>query len=1619
MKKIIILVLALVMALPPVTLGQTYEGNLEQQVGADYDKWFQGLIRSGQVAKDAFKVLEGIGYMNRELYEDLGLVVYGSPASIHDNDFKPVAGGYYTHEGQAGEWRYHGYSVGGEKYPNDPFPLDGNADDAMEDVVWNYKPWAKESYGNRSYVHNYSDEGAPGVNSEILIKLKDFPNRAHAPEYLSDWVLFENQINEGFPFDLGAKASDASYVTDVIYTGDADYDASVIGGDRNFINYAAVSQQPTAAFNGGATMFLKSKHGEGRYGAWYWTMPIEKVDYKFPSRAEAQVSVFDKAYDKASKTWHLRLLLTSELMDGDVYVGSESEVKIQRQTHINREDIKSWDMVLTSPDIDLDLRLPGKRYYPKGTKASDKKYGSNCAFTFFEVDLSPDLYESLLDEAGQLQMNFVGTATANLLVDDGKVSAMDTTDTSVTVEVPEMEEVIMPVPKPARKKLAFEVDAPKEILDKWVFPLKESITESEGLASQHVLLEGVRLSEVDQRAFLSGTYKFPEIGKDKIYTYKIMYEHVEGEFYYYQSFVVVYDHKPRFKVNIENYSKVNRRMSVEVDYSITPQFVKDHTSIGITAFDVVSDQAIHYGENRTSKKVFLIKDVASVDLNIVVANEYGSRSYESDLYVGEDLRPDIFAMVWNNYVARKDRLNITSEQASLDGDLVSEMTYVIRYDSDFDGQTDQEVYKGVWTGSTDFKPEKLGFYDITWSVKESFGQPTLEAFITEDDYKTYRVTRELFVENIVPMTKLYTDIEYNFPKLDVMVIMDSGLNASAVQNVKSNAVNLRNAFRLNSMVADVQIWDTKTYIQSTAASKTLNTGGTYPSSTLAYNQNGYTGSLSRLNVSNSPYSIDEGWSVSHTTSQTVEASRSDSGSGPPGTPRSSSNVPYSIHEQGTTLYEIPGSYSYSSEHVVEDGVASTWKYTWSRSASYRGTVSTTTSVWQSNWVNYNNYSGYYSGTVYKKIKQDFKPRLQVDSNKYIIYVTDHELSSDSVQDFKKIKGLAKDSDVYVMMDDQAKIHSLGDVSYEAYRDDVMGPLEAIVKDIKTKNPVHMAFTVLPHESFNLSHTDSDYEGDPLVNDQAMFYVHDKDFFDNPTGQEPATYANYNYGAWTPDFKTSFSNVGKYTVHRKIKDQPLGFEDKGLESNLASIEIVVHRRPIADYTLDWVYDPVEASYETTWLDQSYDLDFEFSDPIKKGIVDRKIKYRKNKGAWIHEIPENLLAGTYDLEYVVQDSYGAWSEVKRETFVLDPAPSVQMLSAHLRPLKADFSLEAIPHTEALVVYGIKTRYPYDHDLYYQWFLKGRAVSDKIAMGVHYTNKDSDRLYDDFILQIDKNMSNNYYQLKVSAEDGSHQRVASKIFDVGIHTPIGLQGAVPERFNTGKLTLIAQTSSYVDHVDVLALAGTAYESQVSLVDQGQGQWSGDFEVNEHVPEGAYDFTFVARIDSKPTMEERQVVGAQRELLAVTVISLRGDWSYYARQENIFNEALSYNDHRFLSLENLNLHVETLGKPDKIEVYVPKEFLETYYRDESNEVYNNNEWVSLMPEVFEVRPTKADTFDCSFEVPLVASSLSTEDVRLRPPYVLKVVLLKGQARLEYVLDDIEVTGNIFDHLYLQPKTD
>lgn len=1237
-------------------------------------------------------------YFNRELWEEKRVVVYGE-YNYFQNDFKNATGsldldgkyvefknkGYY--EGGTGEYRYHGFDTAGNKYANNNFPVDANSGVKAADKNWIYRIW------DESTPYHYRADGSARIGTASHYNNAAIGNLTSGA--ITPLVIETRKwIEETLPFKI-------TYGTGA--------------GTKNAYDYSHVQTRPTSLTPGESVMWHISKYDNK---PWYQVFSLDTIKSKAPTPIEAEIisikskdvvngSVVDKVY-----TIRVKGTVKDEHMwDNNDENGIPDD--ILRGAYLNREDIKEWNFKIKDQITNNVITV-------NGTKTT-----ANTGVAEFTVTLPYNAYSNKIQSNDRrLEVFFTGTATVTYntgqtATDDDVKSQSEIVDGGDEVETFALIEELDP--------LMVEIDAPTEMLDTEKFAIVDSSTFPFGV-TRTVEIDGVTLSPSDADKFISGNHIFPLLGEDKVYTYKVHYDDGKGLVLTFADYVVVYSTKPKAQFKVTGTFKENRLITATTDVSnVNSAYLRANATINtnfFTARNVDGDNSIiKFGTQNTSTLSYIVKDEAAIKMEMQVSASipqskiqrsdipsgyHTSDIYKYDLFVLPDYEPALIANIWNGVLTRNETLDFYYDAASVDEDIISVNTYKIFYDTNGDNIPETLVRQGNYDSYTSYSPDKLGYYKIVFYAEETFGQPTLPQFITEADKRKFTLEREFFVDNLAPMTKIYTDIEYNFPQADVIVLNDQGISRELNNTIVQERVNWINGLRQSGILGSVQVWDLYTYIYDKPASTTRNTGSSYPSATTSFSSDGYTGTLSRYSVTNNPYQVDNGYYRTVTESSTGYADVPNTSGG---------TAVYEYRASGWSMIsgwsgsDLPSTMSYSSggwtgtlskvggtdysdpppSGTAAIGTRYYRQFYWI--AHYSGPISRQVQVWQSNWVWYDDYTGYYSGTIYKNVKQTFTPTFRNTADKYMVYFADSNINNLADVQYIKNRGAVK----VILV---GKASSKAQLAHDYYIDSSK-PLGDVISEInnlvKTNNPIENRQLVLVGQTFALNKADYDDENDPITQ-IGYQYVHDANYYDNSTGLETGARAAFstNKTDYVSTVKTSFTKPGKYTIYRQIVDAPTGMPAYAKDSNTPALEIFVHRKPIADFTLDWDYNAGSATYLTTWVDKSYDLDHQFSDP-QKGIRDRKIMYRKTSGdnIWIYAIPNNLTSGTYELRYAVKDIEGVWSDDKTMIFTLNPEVPMQF-SAELRSVIPEMLLSKFTIGNDVEWYDVWSRFPYAHRL-----------------------------------------------------------------------------------------------------------------------------------------------------------------------------------------------------------------------------------------------------------------------------------------------------------------------------------
>jgi hypothetical protein len=941
----------------------------------------------------------------------------------------------------------------------------------------------------------------------------------------------------------------------------------------------------------------------------------------------------------------------------------------------------------------------------------------------------------------------------------------------------------------------------------------------------------------------------------------------------YIKWVNIHDTKPRVQLTFNGLFKQNRTMSVANNSQIANDPFVYNTYPNTYYYDFYDvpgedNTQLRKKTDTAMLKEFLAKKPGVYGLRIYATNTLG-RTSDTKIYTVEitpDYKPAIILHPFDVQVGRTDKVRLNYNVVSTDGDQIAAKKLELWYDASNNGTYNQLI--STQTGNvTEIVPPagKLGKYKLVAWANESWTEATYPEFITSMDYQEAMFTNYFEVDNYKPISDLYIDQPLDKPTVDLFFLLDSALTQSKTDWIKGNKVSITNSLIDKNVIPSVDIWDMKTYTYSQGASTTNHTGS-YPPSTTPYSSGGYSGTLSLSSVSDQGSYHDDG----HYSTVVDVAGHYNSvvdvaGHYVYGTSPCSHTQSGYVFGSGSTSPDfggcpINGSYSYSSTSDVVNGVYYGYWYTRSWSGSYQTqtwvgdtyknvwVADTYKTVWVSNMVWYPNYYGTYNGTIYMDVRQPYNNSFFRNvSDKYVVYISDGNISQLSDLQYAVNSNGAK-----LILVTQASAQS--QTTYAKYMLNNKA-IDAMVSDvldyIGLSSPAITKILRQVGEPIITKTGTIDLEGDLLTNNEEMIYQ-DPNYFDNSQGYFTGLTNSYNTSVWKPySANQVFNKPGLYTLIRRIKDNPSAdplFSNYSYYSNESIVTIAVHRKPIADVTLDWDYDAVANNYKTIWVDQSYDLDHNISSPIVKGIVSRVLSLTNNStGVILNTIPTVLYAGSYTLTYSAKDIEGAWSDPVTKSFTLAASPPMQFKS-NLKTELTTFSLGSIPASESIRAYQLWTRYPYSVNL-------GLQMGSYINQTVPYytgTKSVNDINWNDVVMQIPATTPDGPYTFNISA-NASGGVTASNAYSVTVSTPINLVPSLPAANDLLVVsypgTLTATTTKYPTSTIGTLFYGTAYAQNVTLnpttTSTGKS-WIYTTSSFPNVPDGNYTIRFTSTLPS-----------------------------------------------------------------------------------------------------------------------------------------------------------------------------
>ncbi len=160
------------------------------------------------------------------------------------------------------------------------------------------------------------------------------------------------------------------------------------------------------------------------------------------------------------------------------------------------------------------------------------------------------------------------------------------------------------------------------------------------------------------------------------------------------------------------------------------------------------------------------------------------------------------------------------------------------------------------------------------------------------------------------------------------------------------------------------------------------------------------------------------------------------------------------------------------------------------------------------------------------------------------------------------------------------------------------------------------------------------------------------------------------------------------------------------------------------------------------------------------------------------------------------------------------------------------------------------------------------------------------------------------------------------------------------------------------------------------------------------------------------------------------KGYWNYWRGQENLFGKTMSIEPHRFLSMECVIFEAEIMGELEGACLRLSPELESMSYIDPYGNIYRYEDDLGykvhfpLRLKRIKVEGEKS-TWQIEYYLPYAPSTKDEADKRLRGSYKATLYVYPkgsqvgagtGEGILTESIDDIEITGNIYDHVYSQP---
>jgi len=1104
--------------------------------------------------------------LNYRLWTQKGLVVYGNYKSIPGNRFKcgyqdginpetgfpnEYKGGYYlvnlntytcsvhgkncpdkdAQGNVRGEWQYHGYDSKGNMFANITFINDANV------TKFNQREWIKEPWSDKNKPLTKLYEGISSYN--------DWASDEVYGQRIRKWI--DNTLEEwgGVP--------------------------TLTSIDPEVYKYLYIQSAPTIMYSGSGRMWHQRPTA-----VWYQSLSVPILKEKQQLQVTVDTLNVTGEWNAAEKKSKIEIPEVESAHDTITYI----DVKVQgvlkdeeyykdnvlRTIYYTRQDIKSWSFTVT---------IFGQTVKADNIAASSSEDNTK---TYEFIERIPVTYGQL---RSALKTGVIGTVTAQPTYENGVKGLTGTNYFGIGPAViperplPLINDISETVPE-----FMIGNSIPEIAFDGVPFTGAVENTDMSKVTSVSVYVNG---QPVNHSQFFSGNYVFPATTDRNGYlaqvevVYRInkatilpdwlspearkqYMDDIQDE-YKSIDIVYVYPTKPNASFALSSSTwKENRLITVtNTTANANIQLVLDHYPITEYKWYYGGDTTkLQFGTNTDLQKQLQYSEPGSYSITLQAKNTLGKWSdpYTVEFRVLQDYKPNIEVNLSDSVITRKDSIFAWHYDVnSTDGDKITNVKIELWYDADNNGVIETKIKE--WNGSGDngiveredfpcFKPDKLGYYVYkVFADEEYVGVPGQDTLSTSSNAKrkSAQYDIEFWVDNYQPLADLYLNAPVERPNVDLLIMLDKDLDETKKEALTKSRIDMENWLLGKNIIPSVSIWNLKTYTYSQDASTTYNSGSSRPPATLAYESGGYSGTLTKTSEWDNGTYYDYGYYTTTTESRSFSASWANScytTFDKNGKQISNSDNPapssYYINQDGYSGYlpktNVTQDGPYRTDHA--DG-SYTIHNVWT--AHYSGTLTKTVTVWVPDVRWRANWYGSYSGKIYKDIKQPYAdPYNGGNTYKYILYISDNVISE--TQDFSYAKSKA---DAKIILAGKPGIKDGN--TYHHFIDATGKTIDEITDEalnyIAQASPAVEEVIILQNETFELHTGNFDLEDDQIIQEQLQ-YVHEAEYYDNPTGQEPGTLKEPDLeNGWTSTVLNKFANVGRYRILRRIKDLPAG------------------------------------------------------------------------------------------------------------------------------------------------------------------------------------------------------------------------------------------------------------------------------------------------------------------------------------------------------------------------------------------------------------------------------------------------------------------------------------------------